>query len=71
MQKGLRSLEIDLIFKIAGIGIIVSILYRLLVQAGREEQALMLTIGGLIVVMLMVISEIKKLFDIIKTMFSF
>ena len=64
-------MEIDLIFKIAGIGIIVSILYRLLVQAGREEQALMLTIGGLIVVMLMVISEIKKLFDIIKTMFSF
>ena len=64
-------MEMDLIFKIAGIGIIVSILYRLLVQAGREEQALMLTIGGLIVVMLMVISEIKKLFDIIKTMFSF
>lgn len=64
-------MEMDLIFKIAGIGIIVAILYRLLVQAGREEQALMLTIGGLIVVMLMVISEIKNLFDIIKTMFSF
>ena len=64
-------MTINLIFKIAGIGIIVSILYRLLVQSGREEQALMLTIGGLIVVMLMVISEIKNLFDIIKTMFSF
>lgn len=64
-------MELDLIFKIAGIGIIVAILYRLLVQAGREEQALMLTIGGLIVVMIMVISEIKNLFDIIKNMFSF
>ena len=64
-------MELDLIFKIAGIGIIVAILYRLLVQAGREEQALMLSIGGLIVVMIMVISEIKNLFDIIKNMFSF
>ena len=64
-------MELDLIFKIAGTGIIVAILYRLLVQAGREEQALMLTIGGLIVVMLMVISEINNLFDAIRTMFSF
>lgn len=71
MTREVKSMEMDLIFKIAGIGIIVSILYRLLVQSGREEQALMLTIGGLIVVMLMVISEIKNLFDIIKTMFSF
>ena len=64
-------MELDLIFKIAGTGIIVAILYRLLVQAGREEQALMLTIGGLIVVMLMVISEINNLFDAIRTMISF
>ena len=71
MTREVKSMEMDLIFKIAGIGIIVSILYRLFVQSGREEQALMLTIGGLIVVMLMVISEIKNLFDIIKTMFSF
>lgn len=64
-------MELDLIFKIAGTGIIVAILYRLLVQAGREEQALMLTIGGLIVVMLMIISEINDLFDVIRTMFSY
>ena len=62
---------LNLIFKIAGTGIIVAILYRLLVQTGREEQALMLTIGGLIVVMLMVIAEINKLFEAIRTMFSF
>lgn len=64
-------MDLNLIFKIAGTGIIVAILYRLLVQTGREEQALMLTIGGLIVVMLMVIAEINKLFEAIRTMFSF
>ncbi len=64
-------MELDLIFKIAGIGIIVAILYRLLVQAGREEQALMLSIGGLIIVMLMVVTEINRLFEAIRTMFSF
>ena len=64
-------MDINLIFKIAGTGIIVAILYRLLVQTGREEQALMLTIGGLIVVMLMVVAEINKLFETVRTMFSF
>ncbi len=64
-------MELDLIFKIAGIGIIVAILYRLLVQAGREEQALMLSIGGLIAVMLMIVTEINRLFEAIRTMFSF
>ncbi len=64
-------MDLNLIFKIAGTGIIVAILYRLLVQTGREEQAMMLTIGGLIVVMLMVVAEINKLFEAIRTMFSF
>ena len=64
-------MDINLIFKIAGTGIIVAILYRLLVQTGREEQAMMLTIGGLIVVMLMVVAEINKLFETVRTMFSF
>ena len=64
-------MDLNLIFKIAGTGIIVAILYRLLVQTGREEQALMLTIGGLIAVMLMVVTEIHKLFETIRTMFSF
>lgn len=64
-------MELDLIFKIAGTGIIVAILYRLLVQAGREEQALMLSIGGLIVVMLLIINEISKLFEAVRTMFTY
>lgn len=61
----------DLIFKIAGTGIIVAILYRLLVQAGREEQALMLSIGGLIVVMLLIVQEISNLFEAVRTMFAY
>lgn len=64
-------MEIDLIFKIAGIGIIVSILHRLLVQAGREEHAIMLSVGGLVIVMLIIIKEIKLLFETIRTMFAF
>ena len=64
-------MELNLIFKIAGVGITVAVLYRLLVQTGREEQALMLTIGGLIVAMLMVIAEINKLLEAIRTMFAF
>ena len=64
-------MEIDLIFKIAGIGIIVSILHRLLVQAGREEQALMLSIGGLVIVMLMILNEINALFETVRSMFTY
>ncbi|MBQ8525190.1 MAG: stage III sporulation protein AC [Clostridia bacterium] len=64
-------MELDLIFKIAGTGIIVAILHRLLVQAGREEQALMLSIGGLVVVMLMIVSEINALFEAVRTMFTY
>lgn len=64
-------MELDLIFKIAGTGIIIAILHRLLVQAGREEQALMLSIGGLVVVMLMILSEINKLFETVRSMFTY
>ncbi|WHH61598.1 stage III sporulation protein AC [Petroclostridium sp. X23] len=60
---------IDLIFKIAAIGILVSVLNQLLVRSGREEQAMLTTLAGLIVVLLMVIQEISNLFDTVKTMF--
>lgn len=61
----------EILFKIAGIGIITAILHRLLVQAGREEQALMLSIGGLVVVMFMIITEIYRLFEAVRTMFTY
>lgn len=64
------SLDINLIFKIAAIGIVVAIIYRLLVQSGRDEQALMVTIAGLIVVMMIVIQQIYDLFTTIKNLFE-
>lgn len=64
-------MDVDLIFKIAGMGIIVAVLSQLLKRAERDEQALMITIAGLVVVMLMLVSEISKLFDTIKDAFGF
>ncbi len=64
-------MDIDLIFKIAAIGIIVSILNQVLSRSGREEQATMTTLAGLVVVLVMVAQEIAKLFDLVKTLFHF
>ena len=63
-------MNIDLIFKIAAIGIIVAVLNQVLIRAGREEQAMMTTLAGLIVVLLMIIQEISNLFNTIKTLFG-
>lgn len=63
-------MEIDLIFKIAGIGIIVAVLNILLKKSERDEQALMVTIAGLVVVLGIIIKEISELFDTIKTLFG-
>lgn len=61
---------VDLIFKVAAIGIIVAVLNQLLMNSGRQEQALMTTLAGLVVVLLIVVQEISTLFDSIKTMFG-
>lgn len=61
---------VDLIFKVAAIGIIVAVLNMLLSRAGRDDQAMMTTISGLIVVLLMVINEISNLFITIKNIFG-
>ncbi len=61
---------VDLIFRVAAIGIIVAVLNMLLVRAGRDDQAMMTTIAGLIVVLLVVIQEISNLFDTIKNLFG-
>ena len=63
-------MEIDLIFKIAAVGIIVSILNQVLARSGREEQATMTTITGLIVVLMMVAQKIADLFDLVKNLFE-
>lgn len=62
-------MSVDLIFKIAAIGILVSVLNQLLIRSGREEQAMMTTLAGLIVVLLMVVKEIANLFETVKTLF--
>ncbi len=61
---------IDLIFKIAAIGILISVLNQVLVRAGREEQAMLTTLAGLVVVLLMVIQQIDYLFDTVKSIFD-
>lgn len=63
-------MDIDLIFRIAAIGIIVAVLNQLLIRSGREEQAMMTTLAGLIVVLMMIIYEIQDLFETIKTVFG-
>lgn len=64
-------MEIDLIFKIAAIGIIVSILNQVLSRSGREEQATMTSLAGLVVVLMMLAQKIADLFDLVKTLFEF
>lgn len=64
-------MDIDLIFKIAAIGIIVSILNQVLTRSGRDEQATMTTLAGLVVVLMMVVQEIAALFELVKTLFQF
>ena len=64
-------MEIDLIFKIAAIGIIVSILNQVLSRSGREEQATMTSLAGLVVVLMMLTKKIAELFDLVKSLFQF
>ncbi len=64
-------MDIDLIFKIAAVGIIVSILNQVLSKTGREEQATMTTLAGLIVVLMMIVEKISELFATVKNLFGF
>ena len=63
-------MDVDLIFKIAAVGILVAVLIQLLIRSGREEQAMMTTLAGLVVVMMILVREISGLFQLIKTLFD-
>ena len=63
-------MDVDLIFKIAAVGILVAVLNLLLVRSGREEQAMMTTLAGLVVVLMLVVQQISALFDLVKTLFG-
>ena len=64
------DMDVDLIFKIAAIGILVAVLNQVLSRAGRDEQAMMTTLAGLVVVLMMVVQEIARLFDMVKALFG-
>ncbi len=64
-------MELDLVFRIAGVGIIVAVLSMLLKKADRDEYAMMVTIAGLIVVLAIIINEISELFETVKAVFGF
>jgi len=63
-------MEVDLIFKVAAIGIVVAVLNQVLIRSGREDQAMMTTLAGLIVVLFIIVREISTPFDTIKTIFN-
>ncbi len=63
-------MNVDLIFKVAAVGILVAVLNILLTRSGREEQALMVTITGLVIVLVLVVREISELFDLIRELFD-
>ncbi len=63
-------MDIDLLFKIAGVGILVAVLNQVLSKAGREDQAMMTTLTGVIIVLMMVISKISELFDTVRNTFN-
>ena len=63
-------MDVDLIFKIAAIGIIVTVLNQVLEHSGRQEQAMMTTLAGLIVVLMMIVQQISTLFKTIKSIFG-
>jgi len=64
------KMDINLLFKIAAIGILVAVLHQVLVRAGREDQAMMTTLAGLVIVLTMVIKEISELFNTVRTIFN-
>lgn len=63
-------MEVDLVFKVAAIGILVAVLNLLLSRSGRDEQALMVTLAGLVCVLVIVVQEISGLFSLIKSLFG-
>lgn len=64
-------MDVELIFKIAAIGIIVAVLCQVLIRSGREEQAMLTTLAGLIVVLTLIVTQISALFNTIKQLFDF
>ncbi len=67
----MEIMQVDLIFKIAAVGILVAILNQLLIRAGRDDQAMMTALAGMIVVLVIILQEVNNLFVLVKTLFGF
>ena len=65
------GMDIDIIFKIAAIGIAIAVLNQILLRAGREEQAMMTTLAGFVIVLFLVVQMISEFFDTVRTLFQF
>ena len=65
------NMDIDIIFKIAAIGIAIAVLNQILIRAGREEQAMMTTLAGIVIVLFLIVQMISEFFDTVKTLFQF
>ena len=63
-------MNIDLLFKIAGIGILIAVLHQILSKAGRDDQAMMTTLAGMVIVLTVVVKEISTLFETVRTVFN-
>lgn len=63
-------MNIDLLFKIAGIGILIAVLHQILTKAGRDDQAMMTTLAGMVIVLTLVVKEISTLFETVRTVFN-
>lgn len=70
-RKGIAVLDIGIILKVAGVGILVSAATQILSKSGRDEQSMLVTIAGIIVVLIMLIGEIEKLFELVCSVFGF
>jgi stage III sporulation protein AC len=64
------AMDVSMIFKIAAVGILVAVLNQVMLRSGREEQAMMITLAGIVVVLMMVIRMVNDLFDTVKAMFQ-
>lgn len=63
-------MDVSLVLKVAGVGLLVTVAYQILSKAGRDEQAMLVSISGIIIVLLMLIQEIGKLFESIRAIFG-
>lgn len=63
-------MNIDLLLKIAGIGILIAVLHQVLTKAGRDDQAMMISLAGIVIVLTVVVKEISNLFETVRTVFN-